>query len=143
VTPPVRAAAVAAGVLALALAVPSGVGALLPVEHFAVRSQWFPMPPERLWTLTLAQFEAQNDGTYAITERDEPRRFVTELPPGKEPFDGTWTYEFVPEGTGTTLRISERGRVHPPFFRFVSRFVIGHTRSLDQFLEGLHARAAV
>jgi len=142
VKPPIRVAAVAVGVLALTFAVPSGVGALLPVEHVAVRSQWFPLPPERLWPLALAQFEAQNDGTFAIAERDEPRRFITELPPGKEPFDATWTYEFVPEGTGTTLRISERGRVHPPFFRFVSRFVIGHTRSLDQFLDALHARAS-
>jgi hypothetical protein len=143
VNAPARAATVAAGIIAFAVAVPTAVGVLLPVEHVAARSDWFPLPPERVWTLALAQFEAQNDGTYAIVESDEPRRFVTELAPGKEPFDGTWTYEFVPEGSGTVLRITERGRVHPPFFRFVARFVIGHTRSLDAFLEGLRARAAV
>jgi len=143
VKPPVRVAAVAVGALALAIAVPAAIGTQLPVEHVVVRSGWFPLPPERLWTLAVAQFEAQNDRAYVIVERDEPCRLVTELAPGREPFDGTWTYEFAPAGSGTTLRITERGRVHPPFFRFVSRFVIGHSRSLDAFLEALHARATV
>jgi hypothetical protein len=140
---PVRTATIAVGALALAAGVPTAVGSFLPVEHVAVRSEWFALKPERLWHLALAEYEAQNDGTYSVAQRDEPHRLVTELAPGKKPFDGTWTYEFLPAASGTTLRITESGRVHPPFFRFVSRYLIGHTRTLDDFLAGLRARAAV
>jgi hypothetical protein len=140
---PVRAASFAVGALALAAAVPTALGSFLPVDHIAVRSEWFALRPERLWQLALAEVEAQNDGTYTIARREEPHVLVTELAPGKKPFDGTWTYEFLPAASGTTLRITETGNVHPPFFRFVSRYVLGHTRSLDDFLAGLRARAAV
>lgn len=139
--PSLRAASVAAGALVLVAGVPTALGALLPPDHVAVRSEWFPLSAERLWSLALAEFELANDGSYAVAQRDEPHRLVTEVVPGSGPYSGTWTYEFLPAGSGTTLRITERGRVHAPFFRFVSHFVLGETRSLDRFLDGLRARA--
>jgi len=37
----------------------------------------------------------------------------------------------------TTVRITEDGDVYNLFFRFVSRFVIGHTRTIDAYLRAL------
>jgi hypothetical protein len=55
------------------------------------------------------------------------------------PFGGTWTYTLTPAGTGTRLQITEEGAVHNVLFRFVSRFVIGHTASIDRYLADLQA----
>jgi hypothetical protein len=53
---------------------------------------------------------------------------------------GTWTFEFVPDGGGTRLTITERGEVYNPNFRFMSRFVFGHTATMDAFFESLGKR---
>lgn len=59
------------------------------------------------------------------------------------PFGGTWTYELEPwsaDGrTGTRLTITERGRVKPPVFRFLSKHVFGHERTAVGLLEQLAA----
>jgi hypothetical protein len=54
------------------------------------------------------------------------------------PFGGTWTYRLTPKGSGTRLAITEHGEVYNPLFRFVSRFVFGHTATVDRFIAALH-----
>jgi hypothetical protein len=129
------------GALIVALALVTVIGALLPVKHVAARTETFVVPPQKLWDLAIAQFHKTNDGTYSIVEQSPPHRFVTEIVKKGLPFGGTWTYEFVPQDSGTTLTITERGEVYNPFFRFVSRFVMGHTRSIDEFMAALRAAA--
>ena len=54
------------------------------------------------------------------------------------PFGGTWTYEVQPEADGRSrLQITEDGEIYNPVFRFVSRFVIGQTRTINSYLEAL------
>ena len=57
-------------------------------------------------------------------------------------FGGTWTYELTPVGRATLLRITERGEVYNPVFRVMSRFVFGHTATIDAYLAALGARVA-
>jgi hypothetical protein len=127
------------GALIAALVLVTVIGALLPMKHVASRTETFAVPPQRLWDLAMAQFHKTNDGTYAIVEQSPPHRFVTAIVKKGLPFGGTWTYEFAPQGSGTTLTITERGEVYNPFFRFVSRFVMGHTRSIDELMAALRA----
>jgi hypothetical protein len=47
----------------------------------------------------------------------------------------------VPAAGGTTLTVVERGEVYNPVFRFVSRYVIGHTRTLDAYFADLRHAA--
>jgi hypothetical protein len=35
------------------------------------------------------------------------------------------------------VRITENGEVYNPLFRFVSRYVIGHNRTIDAYLRAL------
>ena len=74
--------------------------------------------------------------TYERVESVPPRRMVTRIDPGL-PFGGTWTYHLVPEAEGTALTITEDGEVYNPVFRFVSRFVMGHTATIDTYLKYL------
>lgn len=73
--------------------------------------------------------------TYSVEEVVPGRRLVTRIDDRSLPFGGTWTYELVPDGpSATTLRITEDGEVYNPVFRFMSRFVFGHTATIDAFL---------
>ena len=67
-------------------------------------------------------------------------KLVTEIADAHLPFGGTWTYEFAPTATGTTLRITERGEVKNVIFRFVARFVLGHTATMETYLRDLGRR---
>ena len=42
--------------------------------------------------------------------------------------------ELIPRGDSTTLRITENGEVYNPVFRFVSRFVFGHSATIEKYL---------
>ncbi len=76
--------------------------------------------------------------TYAVVALDPPRRYVARISDRNLPYGGQWTYEFEPRGPQqVSLRITEQGEVYNPLFRFVSRFVIGHTATIDQYLRAL------
>jgi len=49
-------------------------------------------------------------------------------------------WELEPQGNGTRLTITEEGEVYNPIFRFVSRFIMGHTRTIDRYLGDLKNR---
>ena len=54
------------------------------------------------------------------------------------PFGGTWTYELTPQADGSTmLRITENGEIRNIFFRFVSRFLMGYTKTMEDYLNAL------
>jgi hypothetical protein len=53
------------------------------------------------------------------------------------PYSATWTYLLRADGGHTVVRIREDGEVYNPVFRFVSRFVIGQTRTMDAYLRAL------
>ena len=77
---------------------------------------------------------------YEVVEREPDRRMVVRIADPTLPFGGRWTYDITPTPGGATLRITEDGEVRNPVFRFVSRFVLGHTRTMDQYLRDLSAR---
>lgn len=69
-----------------------------------------------------------------VEERVPDSRLVTVIADTTLPFGGKWTYELTPSGSGTTLRITEDGQVYNPVFRFMSRFVFGHTATMEKYL---------
>jgi hypothetical protein len=86
--------------------------------------------------------EIGRDGSipYVVEVSDPGRRIVTRIADRHLPFGGTWTYELLPAGQTTTLRITEDGEVYNPVFRFVSRFIIGHTVTIDRYLRDVEAK---
>lgn len=68
------------------------------------------------------------------------QRLVTRIADRSLPFGGKWTYDLLPAGNSTTLRITEDGEVYNPIYRFASRFIIGHTATMDQYLSDLGKR---
>ena len=62
---------------------------------------------------------------------------MTRIVTPDSPFGGTWTFVVTPDGTGSHIAITEHGEVHNVLFRFLSRFVFGHTATLEGYLRAL------
>lgn len=149
----------------VSVAVIYGVGWLLPVEHLASRtaalnapqqqvydtiadvanySQWW-SEIERVEMLPSAEGRVrfrQHTGAAPIAMQVEetapPSRFVTRIADPEQPFGGTWTFEIAAQAPDKTLvTITERGEVYDPLFRFMSKFVFGHTSTMDSCLAAL------
>jgi uncharacterized protein YndB with AHSA1/START domain len=87
--------------------------------------------------------EVGGDGTilYEVESAVPNQRLVTRIADPSLPFGGSWTHQLIPRGDSTTLRITEDGEVYNPIFRFVSRFVFGHTATIEKYLADVRSAA--
>ena len=88
--------------------------------------------------------ETSSNGTvtYEVMEDVPDQRIVTRIADTNLGYSGGWTYSFAPaggEGAGTLVSITEDADVANVFFRFMSRFVFGHTATIDKYLADLAA----
>jgi hypothetical protein len=74
---------------------------------------------------------------YEVLDRVPPASIKRRIATENLPYSGTWTYSLQHNGESTLVRITEDGQVYNPVFRFVSRFVLGHTRTMDAYLRAL------
>jgi hypothetical protein len=146
------------GTLVLLIAVMAVLGAMLPQSHRATRRARYRQRPEAIyaaiagppdWRSDVKSFGSLPDNkwweqdshgnkiTYELVEDRPPIRRATRIADKKLPFGGTWTLEVAPEGEGSSLRITEDGEVYNVFFRFLSRFVFGHTGTMETYLRDL------
>ena len=156
---------VAVGLLVAAAVAVVVIGVLLPKGHTATRSARFHQPPEAVWAaitdvdgfpnwrpgVTKVEHLPGDDGrtrwreherhgktTFEVVEAAPPARLVVRIADPGLPYGGSWTYEVAPAGDGaSTLTVTEDGEVYNPVFRFVSRFVLGHTAGLEKYLRAL------
>jgi uncharacterized protein YndB with AHSA1/START domain len=156
-----------AGGLAVLVAVIVFAGYMLPVGHVATHTRVIAAPPDRIaavlsdvtrfpeWRkdvdrvevvssapLTWREHSGSDRITFEITDNGLPDRLVTRIADRDLPFGGTWTWALAPEGNGTRVTITEHGEVYNPIFRVMSRFVFGHTATMDQYLADLNAYVA-
>jgi hypothetical protein len=136
------------------------VGLMLPKAHRASRVAAFQQSPEAIfaaitgpqdWRPGITVVDPSAPGgprrwredtshgsiTFEQTVFDPPRLYGSQIVDENLPFGGTWTWEITPTSDGCTLRITEDGEVYNPIFRFVSRFIIGHTSTIDAYLTAL------
>jgi hypothetical protein len=141
------------------------IGVLLPQKHRVTRTVSLHQSAEKVWAtisgpptwrpdVSNYQELPPKDGRRMWSETDKhgqtitfetmesvpPRRLVTHIADARLPFGGTWTYEIAPSDNACTLTITEDGEVYNPIFRFVSRFIMGHTATMDAYLQALSAK---
>ena len=155
--------------LVLILAMVLLVGSYLPVKHQVTREATYRATPAQLfalirnvddypsWQKSVSKIEVlpdvdgkqrmreTNSGqaiTYELGDIVPNKRIVSRIVDDKLPFGGSWTYQLIPgqAANTTTLRITENGEVYNPVFRFVSRFVMGHSATIDKYLEAVATR---
>ncbi len=141
------------------------VGALLPRNHVASVTAKIAAPPVAVWS-ALVQPEAfptwrgdvsrvemltstangpswreytRNGAlTMGIERSEAPYRLVTRILDDNLPYGGTWQFDIVADGpSASRVMITERGWVSNPLFRFVSRFIMGQTSSMEAYLRSL------
>jgi len=69
-----------------------------------------------------------------------PTRLVTRITDRSLPFGGSWEYLVTGDGNGSRVQITGHGEVYNPVFRFVSRFIMGHSATASASLKALGAR---
>jgi hypothetical protein len=156
---------IALAIIAVLIAV---IGSSLPKKHQVSRTVRLPLPPDLLYSVLadVDRYPAWRPGVTALNrladrnglpawvetvrsgriplafERMErPSLLVTRITDATLPFGGTWTYRIAPVADGSELTIVEDGEVYNPIFRFMARFVFGHTATMDTFLADLRAKA--
>ena len=151
-----------AGITVVALIVSVvAIGYSLPRRHVVSRMATYRATPEQLyalitgtqsWRPDVLRYEVVPDSggrelmrettrngetiTYELLERT-PNSIKRRIATADLPYSGTWTYTLHAERSVTSVRITEDGEVYNPVFRFVSRFVIGHTSTMDAYLRAL------
>jgi len=155
-------ALIVVAVLVVVVLIVVAIGYSLPVAHTASRDTTLNVPPDRLFAI-LTDVESfpkwrrdvkkvdvvsrsplrwREDGsngpiTFELEDVQPPSRFVTRIADTGLAFGGSWLYELRASGSGTHITITERGEVYNPLFRFMSKYVFGHTGSLDAYLAAL------
>jgi hypothetical protein len=152
-----------AAILVLLIAGVLITGSLLPKHHIASRAAAFRATPDQLFALISGPqswrpdvlhseldtdssgrqilLESTRDGnkmTYSVTA-NAPHSLTRTIIGTHLPFDGSWTYALSPTPAGTTVRITEDANIYNPVFRFMSRFILGYTGSMDKYLHALGA----
>jgi len=153
------------GVIIFAIAAVVVVGALLPKSHTASRTAVIKATPEQVfalisgpqdWRTDLKEYKFFDESgrhmqrdtdkhgqtiTYEIVQSQPPTLRKTTIADKNLPFGGSWTWNIQPESDGCAVTITEDGEVYNPVFRFVSRFIMGHTRTIDNYLAMLENAA--
>jgi uncharacterized protein YndB with AHSA1/START domain len=157
--------AIVVGVVVALIVLVVVIGSLLPRDHVATVSARIAAPPAKVWAaitepdsftawrsdLTRVDVLPSNAGgvswrehskngamTMVMENVEPPRRMATRIVDENLPFGGRWEFDLSPDGADASrVTITERGWVSNPLFRFVSRFVMGHTATLDAYLRAL------
>ena len=152
--------------IAVVVIVVAMVGALLPHDHVVSRTILLAASPDRVrdlivdvqrypsWrsgiTRVVTQLPPLSEGPrirwrefsreeslgFAM-DASQPRQLVTRIADEALSFGGSWIFDLAPADEGTSLTITEHGEVHNPIFRFVSRILMGHTKSIDRYAADL------
>lgn len=161
---------IVAGIVAglfLIVGVVALIGSILPKNHVVSRSLFVHQSPPNVyavvrdfrsastWRSDVQQIEVEEPpggpvyfretgthGTvnYELVEDVPAERMVTRIRDTDLGYAGSWTYTFAAENGGTRVTIREDGEVSNVFFRFMSRYVFGHTATLDAYLKSLAQR---
>ena len=141
------------------------VGSRLPVSHVASRTVTIGAPTDVVFT-TMTDFasapnwrpglksvsvstdgatgrqrvtEDSKDGkmTMEVEQVVPPTRFVTRIVDEGLPYGGAWAHALEAQGNTTRVTITEHGEVYNPIFRFISKYIMGHTSTMDAYLTAL------
>lgn len=144
-------------------------GRALPVAHVASRGERFDAPRDTVWAIiadpagypswrrdvTRVEMLRSVDGRpawreesgrdrveYVAEEMIPEERLVTRITTTGLPYGGRWRWELTPDAGGTRVTITEEGEVYNPIFRFLMKYVIGETATIETVLEALGRRLA-
>lgn len=155
---------IAGGIVGLGLAA-YVVGLRLPAEHVATRAREIGgalnQVSDRLWrveaqpqwrhkvsridvqsrapgTIRYTEYAGSDAIAFELVQGASGRRFESRITSTDLPFGGRWLISLEPiDDQKTRIVVQEEGVVHSPVFRTLSRYVFGHTATMDAYLDDL------
>lgn len=156
------------GVVVVAIIIILAIGALLPKHHnvsrtvhvaaapsdvyatirnFAALRSWRPdvrsveMLPPVDGRVRFRETSSNGAVTYEVMDDIPGTLVVTRIVDTNLGYSGAWTYAIAPAANGgTSVTITEDADVTNVFFRFMSRFVFGHTGTIEKYLADLEKK---
>ncbi len=125
-------------------AVPAQVYAL--IDDFAAAPAWradvkrVAILKSESGKVRFREFGAHGAVTYEVVTNVPNERLVTRIVDQDLGYSGSWEYRLSSVEGGTQLKITEDGDVSNVFFRFMSRFVFGHSSTIDRYLAAVARR---
>lgn len=145
------------------------VGSMLPADHVVTRTISLNQSPMQVWQVMndfqgMASWHPQLSSVKRLSdqnghevweesygrnmiipletiESEAPRRLVRRITSSDLAFGGEWEYVITPTTNGgCQLTITERGTVRNPLFRFLSRYVIGHASTIENYQKAMATR---
>jgi len=153
------------GLLVVSALIAALMGSRLPTDHTASRSMKLNQNPAEVYAIirnvaeaprwrpdvkqveilsadTFREHGSNGKVTYQIIEDVPNQKLVTKIVDVDLGYSGSWEYALEPGTGGTVVTITERGIVSSPLFRFLSRYVFGHTATIDGYLKNLQTRTS-
>ncbi|MFN0112947.1 MAG: SRPBCC family protein [Blastocatellia bacterium] len=152
------------GVLVLAVIVVTVIGSFLPEHHVASKTLTLRQSPETVWQV-LTDFAGQPNWNSEMKsvkrlpdsnghevweeemsgmkipletlEVEAPKKLVRRIAADDLGFGGDWEYSLAPIEGGCQLTITEKGKVPNPMFRFMSKYIFGHTATMEAYMKSL------
>ncbi|MDQ1363268.1 MAG: hypothetical protein QG652_1129 [Pseudomonadota bacterium] len=160
------------GLLCMFFVVLLGYGYSLPVEHqITMQRHYAGKTPDDLWRLLVdyrkysqwrenvyeitdmpskggydAWKEVDADGhsvPYEITGHSPGTQLIIEITDTTLPYGVSWTFDLVPEKKGTTVKITENGKIGNLLLRVIAHFVTGYTSDMNAWLNSIDNKFAL
>lgn len=156
------------GLLVLVGIVVFAIGSLLPENHVASKTLTLRQSPETVWQVMTdfanqPKWHTEMKGVERLADRnghevwqeemsgmkipletlekEAPKKLVRRISADDLGFGGDWEYILTPTiDGGCQLTITENGKVPNPLFRFMSKYVFGHTATMEAYMKALAAR---
>ena len=148
-----------------------GYGYSLPVEHKITMQRHYNNTPDEIWRLIsdYRKYSQWRENVYEVTDMPSNGKYdawkevdadghsvpyeIVGYSPGKQliieitdsalPYRGTWTFDLLPDKTGTVMKITENGKIDNLLLRVVAHFVTGYTSGMNSWLNSLDNKFAL
>ncbi len=153
------------GLLVLAVIVVTVIGSFLPENHVASKTLTLKQSPETVWQV-ITDFANQTKWNSEMKsverlpdrnghevwqeemsgmkipletlEAEAPKKLVRRIASDDLGFGGDWQYVITPTSEGgCQLTITEFGKVPSSLFRFMSKYIFGHTATMEAYMKAL------
>ncbi|MBI3188117.1 MAG: SRPBCC family protein [Gammaproteobacteria bacterium] len=146
-------------------------GYSLPVEHEITMRRHYAKPVAEVWQIIVdyknysqwrqnvyevneipaeGKFDAWKEVdanghsiAFEIVSLETNRIMIIEIKDATLPYDGQWTFELIPDATGTIVKITEHGKIDNLILRVIAHFVSGYTKNMDAWFNSLDNKFAL
>jgi hypothetical protein len=148
------------GTVLLLVIVAYVIGKFLPVKHYVSSILIIPTPAEEVWNklirfwdypnwrLNLKGLEVISENEWIETDHNydqvffemtilEDYKLKAEIRENSLPYSGSWVIGVHSIGRYTIVRIIEEGEIYNPFVRTFSKYIIGYSTPIEQYLKFL------